>query len=192
MLPSQANQDPQQQPNPADQAQGSLPGRAIRNYGGEILIAGILLGLLTLMVAPRLSSATNNEREQLLDTDLHNLRTQILAYQAQHNNTPPGFPQGNTMLIPTNEVFISQMTLYTNDQGHTSSKPSSEFRFGPYIEQVPPNPFNKNSRIRFVDFYDAFPTEADGPEGWVYQPLTGMFTANTPGTDIQGRRYFDY
>jgi hypothetical protein len=114
------------------------------------------------------------------------------VYRAQHGNTPPGFPDGNEMLMPTNEAFVSQMTLYTNSKGDTSSTPSAEFKYGPYLSLMLTNPFERSGEVRFIDSYDMFSKEAEGPEGWVYQSITGMFAANTPGTDIHGVRYFDY
>ncbi len=158
----------------------------------EVLIVAIILTLLAVMVAPRLSSAANIEQESALRETLHDLRTQIMVYRAQHAGVAPGYPRGDTLTAPTYDAFLAQMTMYTNEQGDTSRIPSDEYKFGPYMERMPMNLINSNNDIRFMDSYDFGPVIAEGPEGWVYQPSTGTIAANLPGSDVHGASYTDY
>lgn len=157
----------------------------------EIGIVVIILGLLVLLVVPRLSRAAGADREQSLRDRLQVLRTQILAYQAHHGGVAPGYPGGNTAMMPTHEAFAAQMTRYTNHAGDTSDTPSDEFRFGPYLRSVPENSLANSNHIRFMNPVELVPV-ASGDQGWVYQPVTGTIAANWPGTDIHGVKYTDY
>ena len=63
----------------------------------EVLVVGIILSLLAVTVAPRLSSAANIEQESALRDALHDLRTQIMVYRAQHSGVAPGYPRGEDL-----------------------------------------------------------------------------------------------
>lgn len=157
----------------------------------EIAIVGVVLGLLVLLVAPRLTSAANADSEPALRDGLARLRTQIAIYQFEHHGVAPGYPNGNTTMMPTHESLTDQLTRYSDAQGVTSDTPSEEFKFGPYITSIPTNPLKKNADFRFVSSLERSPT-ASGEQGWIYQPVTGWIAANSPGTDIFNVNYADY
>jgi len=158
----------------------------------EVVIVVIILGLLAVLVVPHLSTAANAEREASLRDDLHFLRTQIMVYQAQHNSIAPGYPSGDLTAKPSQAVFTNQMTLYTEKAGNTSRTPSDIFKYGPYLQRLPKNTLNNNSKIQFVGSDNVFPVQANGLDGWLYQPSTGIIAANVPGTDLHGVKYIDY
>ena len=157
------------------------------------LVQGVLmfLGLLVLLVAPRLTSAANADREPALRDGLARMRTQIAIYQCEHHGVAPGYPNGNTTMMPTHEAFMDQLTRYSNAQGFTSDTSSEEFKFGPYITSIPINPLQKSTDIRFVPPLERNPS-ASGEQDWIYQPMTGWMAANSPGTDIFNVSYTDY
>ena len=158
----------------------------------EVVIVVIILGLLAVLVVPHLSTAANAEREASLRDNLHFLRTQIMVYQAQHGGVAPGYPNGDPTAEPSQEVFASQMTMYTDQAGNTSRTPSDVFKCGPYLQRLPKNTLNNNNNIRFVAPNSVFPLQADGLDGWLYQPATGTIAANVEGTDLYGVKYIDY
>ncbi len=171
---------------------GGMRAASSRGFSiAEITVVVIILGLLMLLVVPRLTKAAQADQEQTLRDHLGMLRTQILIYQAQHGGVAPGYPGGNTAMMPTHQAFVAQMTRFTNQAGDTSNAPSEEFRFGPYLSGVPKNPLTKKKHIRFMKPTEQIPT-ATGDQGWVYQPATGTIAANTSGTDIRGAKYTDY
>jgi len=172
----------------------SVEGSSQRRWGfsiAEIAVVIIVLGLLVLLVAPHLTTAANADREIFLKSTLARLRTQIAIYQAQHHGGNPGYPGGDTAMIPTHEAFMNQMVQYTNASGQTSDIRSDEFRFGPYFSSFPRNPLNKNADIRFVQPLVQVPL-ASGDQGWVYQPVTGWIAPNNAGVDIFSVKYADY
>ena len=158
----------------------------------EVVIVVIILGLLAVLVVPHLSTAANAEREDSLRDDLHFLRTQIMVYQAQHNGVAPGYPNGDLAVKPSLAVFTNQMTMYTDKAGNTSRSPSDVYQYGPYLQRLPKNMLNNNSNIRFVVSDKIFPVQANGLDGWLYQPSTGIIAANIDGTDLHGVKYIDY
>ena len=157
----------------------------------EVAVMVIVLGLLGMLVVPRLTRAGGAGRELSLRDNLSVLRTKIMIYRAQHRGVAPGYPGGDAAMLPTHEAFVAQMTRFTDETGQTSDTPSDDFRFGPYLLAVPRNPLNESADIRFMHDVVLVPS-AGGEQGWVYHPVTGSIVANVPGVDISGVRYIDY
>lgn len=158
----------------------------------EIVIVMILLGVLAALVGPRFASAANIQEQTSLRSKLRVLRTQIYVYRAEHNGVPPGYPRGDQSYVPTEEILIAQLTQYTNAAGDTSPAPTDEYRFGPYLEQIPVNPINNSSEIRFITSKESFPAKPTGEQGWVYQPSTGLLSANSSGADMDSMLFMNY
>ena len=158
----------------------------------EIVIVMILLGVLAALVGPRFANAANIQEQTSLRGKLRVLRTQIYVYRAEHHGVPPGYPRGDRSYVPTEETFIAQLTQYTNAAGDTSPAPTEEYRFGPYLERIPDNPLNSSDQIRLMTSKEQFPAVPAGDQGWVYQPSTGLISANSPGSDMDSVPYTDY
>lgn len=132
----------------------------------EILIVVIILGILAGIVIPNITSVTTISREANLKGNLSKIRAQLQVYRNQHN----AFPSGAT--------FADQMTKYTNIDGTVSGARTGTFRFGPYLEQMPPNPITKFATIRTSsDPADHFPP-GDSDGGWWFNEVTGYFYAD--------------
>lgn len=174
---------------------GSNPDRSRTPRGfavAEVIIVGIVLTLLAVLVVPRLTHAANTKQEQSIRETLHHLRTQITLYRAEHGGLAPGFREGDPTAMPTYAAFVAQMTQHTNAFGETSKTPSDEFKFGPYLDQIPENPVNKNKDVRLVEAGQIITGAASGDYGWIYQPATGAIVANIEGSDKRGIPYMDY
>lgn len=148
----------------------------------EILIVVIILAILAAIVIPNITGVTAISRETNLKENLSKIRGQIQMYGNQHN----GFP--------TAAGFADQMTKYTRTDGQVSAVRTDEYRFGPYLEQMPPNPISSDRTIRAAAAAgDAFPPgDADG--GWWYNETTGAFFADLKNThaDQGGNLYNRY
>ena len=120
----------------------------------EVLIVVIVLGILAAVVAPQLSTASDDTNLQTLTTNLQTIRSQLDLYKTQHN--------GN---LPALATFHAQMTAGTQADGTAGSD------FGPYLLEIPPNPFTGNATITHT---------SPGPtKGWYYDVSTnGYFRAN--------------
>jgi len=148
----------------------------------EILIVVIILAILAAIVIPNITGVTAISREANLKENLSKIRAQIQVYRNQHN----GFPAA--------AGFADQMIKYTRTDGQVSAVRTNEYRFGPYLEQMPPNPISSDRTIRAAAAAgDAFPPgDADG--GWWYNEATGAFYADLKDThaDQEGNPYNRY
>ncbi|MCX5661741.1 MAG: type II secretion system protein [Planctomycetota bacterium] len=158
----------------------------------EIVIVLIVLGTLAAIALPRLGGVSNMGHASELRDALRQLRTQILIYRAQHRGVAPGYPDGNTLAEPTFEAFAAQMTGYTSPNGRLAASRTALARFGPYLTRMPVNPLKENAMIRFIGPDEQLRAAPGGPEGWVYQPSTGMIAANSDGADADRVAFFDY
>jgi general secretion pathway protein G len=157
----------------------------------EILIVVVILGILATIVIPQFSNASQTARQNTLKDELRYLRTQIVVYNAQHLDVPPGYPGGNPTGTPDQTDFLNQMTQYTDDHGNTSATFSSTYQFGPYLSQMPVNSVNNLSTLTVVANGASLPT-ADGTTGFIYQPQTQTIVPNIVGSDSDGMAYSSY
>src|SRR5215212_3316187 len=81
----------------------------------EILLVVVILGILGAIVLPKFSDASNSTRENSIKDDLRYTRTQIIVFKSQHNDTAPGYPNGNTTATPSEKEFIQQLTTCTDE-----------------------------------------------------------------------------
>lgn len=123
----------------------------------EILIVVVILGILAAIVVPRFSDATETSKENALKGNLFRLRQQIEIYKAEHGD------------YPTLADFIDQMTLASDKAGDTAAVGTSGYPFGPYIHQMPVNPFTDTVPIG---------SGAVGSSAWYYDETTGHIAPN--------------
>jgi len=141
----------------------------------ELLIVAAVIGILAALVVPSLHNHAMDAKEAATREDLQLLRGAIELYAARHGGVSPGYPQNNPSDDPTGERFQAQTTMEDR-----------------CLLQIPENPFNNLNRVRMVGNDEAFPPEASGQYGWVYQPATKTIRVDWPGTDSHGTRFFDY
>jgi prepilin-type N-terminal cleavage/methylation domain-containing protein len=176
-------------------ANGATPRHAVRVAARafslvEILIVVVILGILAAIAVPKLSNASLISRESTLKEDLRFLRTQIGVYATHHRDVFPGFPPGNPAGTPTADIFVQQLTGFTDDAGNLASDHSVQYKWGPYLTKMPENPVNGRATITILGPGDAF--TADGTTGWFYQPSTGTIEPNLQGKDTEGKNFSEY
>jgi len=145
----------------------------------EILIVVIILGVLAGIVIPNITGVTVVSRETNLKENLSKIRAQIQVYRQQHTSFPdPG-------------DFVDQMTKYTDFDGDVAATQSVDYRYGPYLEQMPPNPVTQDATIRPAANPALRHPPGDQNGGWWYNPLTGDFYADLTDVhvDNEGNRY---
>ena len=84
------------------------------------------------------------------------------------------------------------VTKVSDQDGETAEPGTPGYRFGPYMREIPPNPINGKNSVQVVLDNQAFPAVGDDSHGWIYQPSTLLFKADSPGTDENGKLYFNY
>lgn len=118
----------------------------------EILIIVIVLGVVSIKSVPRFTQASQNAKISRLMDGLHQMRSQLDLYKAHH--------EGN---LPPTDSFDSFKNSLTTVMG----------QYGPYVKQIPENPFNNLSTVRF-DGRSA----GGGSAGWRFDTKTGLFQAD--------------
>ena len=124
----------------------------------EILVVVLIIGVLSAIVIPQFSNATQDSQESALKQDLFRLRQQIELYQNQHNGSFPSLAN-----------FIDQMTLASNEAGETAAPGTAGYPYGPYLPSIPKNPFTDERPIG---------DGAVGTSAWYYDESTGFIAAN--------------
>jgi type II secretory pathway pseudopilin PulG len=127
--------------------------RKVRVSYVEVMVVAIVLGVAGRIIAPQFTEASNEEEKvsRLID-GLEAMRAQIDLYRVQHAG-----------LFPPTDSFKSFKTAMTTTVG----------RYGPYVKQIPTNPFNGLKTVRF-DGEPAGACEA----GWRLDTKTGSFQAD--------------
>lgn len=148
----------------------------------EILIVVLLLGILAAIAIPNITNFPRVARESNLKENISKIRAHIQVYRNQH----AAFPEAG--------FFGDQLTKYTNFSGDVSDVRTVEHRFGPYIEQMPPNPVTRLATIRPAGGPDEHLPPGDADGGWWYNEVTGQFHADLADSyvDDEGEQYNHY
>lgn len=126
----------------------------------QILIVVLIICILAMIVVPQMTDASDEARESALKTDLRAIRTQIELYRTEHRGT-----------YPSMELFVKQMTSKTHEDGTFGGV------LGPYLPEIPPNPYNGDTTVK-CGLEDDASELGDGVTGWHYNAATGRFRAN--------------
>jgi hypothetical protein len=116
-------------------------------------------------------------RAQLLDVAIERYRADHGWYpcdaERDYNNTG------------REDLLHRQLTEFTRDDGKPSATADAEYRFGPYLSEVPADPVTGSRRIvidgtraRTWRRLHADVGAGNGGGGWYYEVRTGAFVAN--------------
>ena len=147
-----------------------------RGLGGytfvEIMIVVLILGIIAMIVIPRVAVSSDDARNSALETDLKSARRQIEIYKLQHNGRGPesnefgAFDPGN---------LIARMTGATDPSG----KVSPGGVLGPYLSEWPSNPFVDSDKAQTINSgADADPPRDDS-SGWYVSSTTRKLHVNS-------------
>ena len=128
----------------------------------EILIVVVILGILAAIVIPQFTSASTEAKESALVSNLQSMRSQIELYKIHHNDELPGDSANSSVGVD----FVTAMTSKTNQDGVVGT--TAAHRFGPYMRQIPINPFNDLNTVE-VDG-----TAGDSSHGWNFVTAAGV------------------
>ena len=132
----------------------------------EILIVVVILGILAAIVIPQFSEASTQAKESSMISDLQTVRSQIELYKIQHNDDLPG--------TVTGVAFEAAMTSWTDVDGAAQTAPGVGV-YGPYLQQLPTNPWNDLATVRAVT---TDPSAGANTHGWWFNTVTGNFRAD--------------
>jgi prepilin-type N-terminal cleavage/methylation domain-containing protein len=138
----------------------------------ELVIVMVIMGILAAIAIPRIGTASDRAKAEAVEASLSQVRSSIEIYKAEHLGSIPGME------------FVAQMTQYSNEQGMTDTSLSSKFPLGPYLREIPKNPYSGSNAVRFI--MTASPTQAASSKnlGWTYNVVTGEFAADCSDTQL--------
>jgi prepilin-type N-terminal cleavage/methylation domain-containing protein len=162
----------------------------------ELVIVVVILGIITAIAIPRLSSGTRNAGEAALKADLQTIRNSVDWYYTEHHNTFPGVKAagGSFGAANTEDSFVNQLIYYSNEKGEVSETKNDNYPLGPYLRGgVPGLPVGTNSGDTSISVVnEAGAVQADDSTGWVYSTITGQFIANCTEENKDGQAYSTY
>ena len=110
----------------------------------EILIVVVILGILAAIVIPQFTDASNDARDSSLVSNLQTLRSQFELYKVQHLDVYPW--DDGTGALDTSANTIDRLTSKTDIDGTLNAAGA----FGPYMQDVPTNPYLTNATTVFA------------------------------------------
>lgn len=158
----------------------------------EILIVVIILAIIAAIVIPRFSNVSASARASMMADDLRVMRCQLNVFKAQHRGVSAGYPNCDTSQAPTEAAFVAHITMVSNENGQTAAIGTPGYEYGPYMREVPPNPLNGKCTVEVIADDANMPSAGDDSHGWIYQPSTLTFLADSAGADEYGQAYINY
>jgi prepilin-type N-terminal cleavage/methylation domain-containing protein len=138
--------------------------KSLKNKGFtlvEILIVTTIIGILAMIVVPKLISAQDDARDSAIETDLQMLRRQINLYQAQHGGRSPHVNELNQ----TDTANMMARMLGKTDE---SGKLNAAGNRGPYLTEWPENPYASSAVAATLTFGKLTTPPRDGTSGWYF------------------------
>ena len=125
----------------------------------EVLIVVVIMAVLAATIIPQFADSTNDAKVSTGQFNVHTIQSQIELYKAQHDGKLPGDD-------------LAELLAKTDSTGAIS--PTGPY--GPYIQEMPENPFNHKATI---DEVTADPTTATvSTDGWIYNKNSGVIFLN--------------
>jgi general secretion pathway protein G len=129
----------------------------------EVLIVVVIMAVLAATIIPQFSDSTTDAKVSTLKFNLHTLRSQLELYRNHHNGAWPS-------------ATLVQLTKSTNAQGTVGT--GAAFRFGPYIQSIPENPFTNSATVTAIGVSPATAAQVTGSGGWLFNATTGEVWAD--------------
>jgi general secretion pathway protein G len=147
----------------------------------EICIIMVILGVLAAVLIPQFGQAATEARTAALCGSLDDVRADIELYRQDHKGQLPGAGSASWIeaMLGVTDIAGSVYTDAMRERGLA--------KFGPYMRNVPVNPFNDCSTVR-----------VDGPEaganthGWRFDSRSGEFQADDNGLTRDGTAHTEF
>ena len=121
----------------------------------QVSLVGAICSVGAGIVAPDFSARGTGVEEARFLADIQTVRCQLELYKIQHDEQLP----------PTQTYAGFEQSLTTRGADNR----------GPYLQEIPSNPFNGNNAVRFEKGQS---TAGCGKAGWVLNTGTGAFQAD--------------
>lgn len=135
----------------------------------EVLIVVVILSVLAAVMIPQYYDSTTSAKQSTLKHNLHTLQSMIELYRVNHLGKYPSIQNER----------LPQLSSSTNSSGDRGP-PGVDFPLGPYVAEVPPNPFDQSSKVSAVAGGVPPVAVSGGSGGWQYDETTGGIWPNNP------------
>ena len=138
----------------------------------ELVIVVTIIGIISAIAVPRISTATMAAAGNALMLTLANVRKAVDVFYAEHGRYPGYAPAGGGA---RREFFPDQPIMYSDATGNTNPTYAYPFIYGSYIRSpFPTNPTNHLQNVHVkTSAADADP--AAGSVGWIAVLSSGDF-----------------
>lgn len=129
----------------------------------EVLIVVVIMAVLAATIIPQFADSTTDAKVSTLKFNLHTLRSQIELYRTHHDGKLPS-------------STLVELTKATNVSGTQGT--GVNFPFGPYLRQLPDNPFSNANTVTVITASPATAAQVTGTGGWLFNATTGELWAD--------------
>jgi general secretion pathway protein G len=126
----------------------------------EVLIVVVIMAILAATIIPQFTDSTKDAKTSTVKFNLATLRSQVQLYRTQHNGANPS-------------ATLAELTSATDLSGTIGT--GSTFVYGPYLREVPTNPFTNSKAVKVItnDPAAAADVTSGAGGGWLYNVTTG-------------------
>ena len=144
----------------------------------EILIVVVMMGILAMIIIPRIAGVSDYARASALATDLETTKRVIELYKLEHGGRSPHINEAGQR---DEENFVLRMTSKTDDKGAIDANGTC----GPYLREWPANPYCDSAIAQQILFGKPTTTPLDGTTGWYYSRTSLHLHINAPSNQSQ-------
>jgi general secretion pathway protein G len=140
----------------------------------EILIVVLILGILATIALPQFWEAPGEARQSALLENIAKIRLVIEVYRNEHAG------------LPHSQHIADQLTKPTTFAGEVGEARGGAYRYGPYLEAMPANPFTGLRTVRGTDDPSQMFPPGDLDGGWWYNQANGRFYCDLRDIHVDG------
>ena len=124
----------------------------------EVLIVVVIMAILAATIIPQFTDSTKDAKLGNARFNVQAMRSQIELYRSHHNGLTPS-------------RTFAELLNTTDINGAQGAGPA--FPYGPYLKQMPTNPYNDSASIKAITNDPAQAGDVTGSGGWLYNATTG-------------------
>lgn len=124
----------------------------------EVMIVVVTLAIIAGLVLPQFGDSTKEAKSSSARFNLREMRSQIELYRQHHDGKLPS-------------ATLAELLSKTNAAGSIGS--TTEFRFGPYLTEIPSNPLTDSSVVRPIMSNPPAAASEAADAGWLYHASSG-------------------
>jgi general secretion pathway protein G len=118
----------------------------------EVLIVVVIMAILAATIIPQFTDSTKDAKSSTVQFNLHTLRSQIQLYRTQHSGAAPA-------------ATLAELMAGTDGTGAIGT--GAAYPYGPYLREVPTNPFSNSKAIKAITNDPALAGDVTGTGGWL-------------------------